>query len=740
MKKTIFFFLAFFIISSVNADTTIVRIHDHTDMTWYGNYDEWGVLPDNSKTYRKINLHYTMGCASNGCSDWDYTTKIEVLHRTGKLDSTLQTHPNFTVNGNILDTSYFSLSPVFINIWDSINNNTDSIQSTNLEIILFDDSNNPTLPTDTLIAWEAGIYSYNFDSLGYIIDSTFLYADSIWSPIYYNWYNIFEVIEPFELARIITPYGGTLQNNWKFTHTFDVTDYIQILRDSVEIRAHYSGWSSGFSATLDFEFIEGTPPRNVLKLENIYKGSYSYTTSAVFENTKLYPKKFWINNDADYAMVKMTTTGHGFDNNVNAAEFKPIDYYLKVDGLLTHTQFNWDNKCGENPIYPQGGTWIYDRANWCPGTKAEAFDHEISSYITAGDSIELDIDFQAYSWSGPQTPSYIIDCQLFQYKMLGSTNFNNSVEIIDIIKPSEKDVYSRKNPICSKPLIKARNYGTTPLTSFDIEYKIDGGATHTYQWSGNLGFLETEEIELPTLSNWSGSSNTFIVTLSNPNGMNDDYPDNNTMETTFQKVPEYPNTFAIWVQTNFGVISSLTQVSETSWKILDNQGALVISSGILYSNTQYRDTITLNNGCYTFIMTDTDEDGLEFWANNDGGGMIRFREIGASWLKAFDPDFGTNIIHEFTVGYPQSNAEIKEGNLQIYPNPAKEEIIVEFINTDATNIILMNNMGKIILNIPIKNKGYIAKKIDISDLATGIYYLKINDFDTDRLPKKVIKL
>ena len=41
-------------------------------------------------------------------------------------------------------------------------------------------------------------------------------------------------------------------------------------------------------------------------------------------------KKFRINNDADYAMVKMITTGHGFDNNVNAAEFKPIDYYLKA--------------------------------------------------------------------------------------------------------------------------------------------------------------------------------------------------------------------------------------------------------------------------------------------------------------------------------------------------------------------------------------------------------------------------
>ena len=71
---------------------------------------------------------------------------------------------------------------------------------------------------------------------------------------------------------------------------------------------------------------------------------------------------------------------------------------------LTHTQFNWDSDCGENPIYPQGGTWIYDRANWCPGKRAQTFDHEISNYITSSDSVEINVNFQSYSWSGTQTP------------------------------------------------------------------------------------------------------------------------------------------------------------------------------------------------------------------------------------------------------------------------------------------------------------------------------------------------
>ena len=149
-----------------------------------------------------------------------------------------------------------------------------------------------------------------FDSLGNIIDSFYVTAsNTIWIN-YHNWHQVFDVIENYELARVITPYGSMLANNWEFTTTFDVTDFIQVLRDSVEIRCHYSGWSSGFSATLDFEFIEGTPSRDVVKVENIYSGGFSYNSSSDFENTKLIPKKFLIEANSTNAMVKMASTGH----------------------------------------------------------------------------------------------------------------------------------------------------------------------------------------------------------------------------------------------------------------------------------------------------------------------------------------------------------------------------------------------------------------------------------------------
>tara|TARA_B100001248_G_scaffold262725_1_gene261641 strand:+ start:8677 stop:10887 length:2211 start_codon:yes stop_codon:yes gene_type:complete len=735
MKKLNLLLIFFAFIHNVFAgDTTTIRIHNQTDMTWYGNYDEWGVLPDASNKYRKIYLHYTMGCATGGCSDWDYTTQIFVKHRTGEIDSSLQITPQFTVNGNTLDTIMYSNTITYISSWDSTTNSVDSVLSNLLEIIIFNDSSNPTIATDTIYAYEAGFYNMIYDSIGNIIGQAYCTPDSTLINSNYNWYQSFDVIENYELARVITPYGNGLSNNWSFTTTFDITDFEKILRDSVEIRCHYSGWSSGFSATLDFEFIEGIPARDVLTVENIYTGGHSYVTSTDFEANKLNTKKLHINSNTENAMIKMTTTGHGFDNNQVAAEFKPINYYLNINGIQTHTQYNWDTDCGENPIFPQGGTWLYDRANWCPGKRAQAFDHEITPYIIPGDSIEIDIDFQEYSWSGTQTPSYIIECQLFEYT---NPNFTNSAEIIDIIKPSKKDEHSRKNPICGKPLIIIRNYGENALTSLDIEYNVKGGALHTFNWTGNLGFLETEEVELPNLSSWAGSNNIFEVSLKNPNGQTDEYNENNFMSSEFDLVPEYPETFALWVSTNSGVINTLSQESETSWDFYDINGNNIFTSGSLYSNTQYRDTLTFSPGCYTFVMQDTDEDGLDFWANNDGGGIVRFREIGASWLKAFNADFGTNIIHEFMIGGSQNIAESNR-KWEIFPIPTQDYIEISGFANNFTEINIVDSFGKTITTFQHNSVGEFHKKIDIKDYANGIYFIQIKD-GLSHITKKFVK-
>ena len=737
MKKSYLILLLFaFAYNGFATDTTTVRIHDHTDMTWYGNYDEWGVLPDSNTDYRKIYLHYTMGCATGGCSDWDYTTQIFVRHRTGEIDSTLQESPTFTVNGTTVDSLPFSDSS-YVYFWNLSTESVDSTLSNSYEIVQYNNPQSPTIATDTLIGFESGYFNMEFDSTGNVIDSFYIAAtDTLWLD-YTNWHQVYDVIENYELARVITPYGSSLSNNWEFTTTFDVTDFASILSDSVEIRCHYSGWSSGFSATLDFEFIEGTPARDVVKVENIYSGGYYYNSSDDFEANQLVPKKFLIEPNTTNALIKMSSTGHGFDNNQSAAEFKPINYYVKVDGVQTHTQYNWDNNCGVNPIYPQGGTWIYDRANWCPGTRSQVFDHEITPYITSGDSVEINVDYQAYSWSGTQTPSYIVESQLIQYK---DPNFENSAEIIDIIKPSLKDEHSRKNPICGKPLIVIKNYGSNTLTTVAIEYKVVGGTTNTFNWVGSLDFNQSQEVELPNLESWVGTENTFEVSLKSPNGQSEEYDANNSMKSEFEPVPDYPETFALWIATNDGVINNFTQESESSWDFYDADGTAIHSSGSLYADETYIDTFTFSPGCYTFDLEDSDEDGLRYWANNDGNGSVKFRKIAGQWLKSFNADFGTNIIHQFSVSNTVNISEITEDSFDIFPNPASDHLTmsVSLSSTSDVDFIILNSLGEELERITKNNFTEGVQKFDTSAYAPGIYYCKISTNEYEQVRKFVL--
>ena len=206
------------------------------------------------------------------------------------------------------------------------------------------------------------------------------------------------------------------------------------------------------------------------------------------------------------------------------------------------------------------------------------------------------------------------------------------------------------------------------------------------------------------------------------------------MSSSFEPAPTYPNTFALWFQTNNGVVNT-TQISESSWEFFDNDENLIYASGNLISNNQYRDTLSFENGCYTFKVTDTDDDGLDFWANNDGSGMVRFRELGASWLKSFDGDFGRFIHHEFRVENALANSEINDVNIAILPNPVTEEILVIGDLINSSKLILTDNIGRIV-SITNINKNNTIHKIDVKNFSKGIYFISI---DNTKIIKKVIK-
>jgi hypothetical protein len=87
---------------------------------------------------------------------------------------------------------------------------------------------------------------------------------------------------------------------------------------------------------------------------------------------------------------------------------------------------------------------------------------------------------------------------------------------------------------------------------------------------------------------------------------------------------------------------------------------------------------------------------------------------------------GTNIQKS------ENNSEVK-----IYPNPSKDILNVDFgtFETQKIKLNIIDNLGQVVYSL---NNANPKEEIDLSFLASGVYYLRIESDDNQKI-KKVIK-
>ena len=570
--------------------------------------------------------------------------------------------------------------------------------------------------------WEA--ISYLYDANGNIISTTPINIDGTITITDLSYFKRYPMA--FQIMSFVTPYGIGLDlgQNGK-TWYFDMTDYAPIFKGPKRITMNAGGqWQEDMD--IQFLFIVGTPPRDVIETQNIWRvESKSYVS--IQNDDAFEQRSHTLNPNAVDFKIKTAITGHG-----QQGEFIPQFHKMSLDGSVMDTWKVW-KECSDNPVYPQGGTWIYDRAGWCPGMATDIQELKITPFVTPGQSHTFDYGING----GSGTSNYWVSSHLVSY---GPANFTLDARVSDILSPTNRVDYERTNPICSKPQVVIQNSGSTTLTSLRIEYWINNNSQkEIYTWNGTLEFLETDTVSLPDPSslwlNMDSLHNTFYVNVSEPNGGFDEYSYNNLSKSSFAPAPVLPSVFSIWIQTNSGVISSWTNESETSWEIFDNDDLLEFASPTYYANTPYRDTVDFSPGCYTLLVSDTGDDGLDFWANSDGVGYIRLRKIGGNWLNVFEPDFGRFIQYEFRVEEVLGLHSEDIFNFQVFPNPATDEIIISSDFTKLKNLSILDNTGRVVTEInlsPVKS----VLHVDISNLAEGVYFISSSN---KNLIKKFIK-
>lgn len=621
----------------------------------------------------------------------------------------IATRPNIDfIKGN------FSLQTDLITVRDSIMNSPHKVTSYSVV-------NNSLVEGNSVYYWASGIFPvYNED--GEIVDEVEVMEEDVIFIEELVYYNKFPSI--YELMSFVTPYGigidlGLSGKTW----LFDMTDFGPILKGR---KRFYMDKGGQFQEEMDvkFAFIKGTPSRNIQSIQPIWPATaYGYTS--ILNNAHLEPRTLQTDSNVKSMKVRVTTTGHGQEG-----EFIPRTHSINVNG--GSSEFSWQvwKECSENPIQPQGGTWVYDRAGWCPGEPSVLNEFEIMPFVTLGSPFTIDYGLNTASGDS----RYIIAAQLVKY---GDINFQNDASLHTIVSPSSNVLYQRVNPVCAASEVIIRNNGSNVLTSVDIWYGIDGQTLKKYTWTGNLKFLQTANVVLPNLpaSEWQ-SGNRFIAYTSNPNNTQDQYVTNDRLVSNFIPSDHLEGDIIISMRTN-------SQPQETSWTLKNDAGSTIVKSkSNLQPNTTYQDTVKGLSGCFRLQFLDSDDDGISWWANGDGNGFIRIKSGESGWLT-FNPDFGGAFTYNFTTGNINSLEELgSEVSINVHPNPTSDRIHIDIKGVNGpTNITVFNHLGYKIYGeviLEINEEGH-ATSVDLSTFPSGIYHVQVAN-DGKVKTTKIVKI
>jgi hypothetical protein len=267
------------------------------------------------------------------------------------------------------------------------------------------------------------------------------------------------------------------------------------------------------------------------------------------------------------------------------------------------------------------------------------------------------------------------------------------------------------------PVVTVANYGSAPLTSMDIVYSVNGEEPMIYNWTGNLDFLETEQLELPTIPYVVLEENELEIILENVNGTTDEFENNNIATYSFDRSIATPSEVKLRLRLD-------SSPQDITWNVMDMSGEIVFSGGP-YANPGEIIEIVMpfdNLGCYEFTIYDAAGNGLQ-----PPGFFLLY--YGTNSQILLGTTFGSMAKAQFDVGNTLSiNEPAKAGQVVFYPNPVHDLGVLEFslsANADI-EVAVYNLVGQLQTQMA-KGKfdaGMHQLVVDASSLKPGMYIIR----------------
>jgi hypothetical protein len=294
--------------------------------------------------------------------------------------------------------------------------------------------------------------------------------------------------------------------------------------------------------------------------------------------------------------------------------------------------------------------------------------------------------------------------------------YANDVDVMEFTNMTDRYCTPELNPV-----LRIRNNGNTPLTSLELKYQVNNEEIQTLNWSGNLQLLESELIEIPGIPYELLTTNTLKVFASSTNGGDDEYTKNDTLLHVFEPALTTTRDLLVKVRTD-------NNPEEITWEIKNLNGDVVASGGpYTQANTVINTDVSVEaDGCYEFFVYDAGGNGV---CCAFGAGFVRLSS--GSVTVAQGTNFGEMLTAQFDVVSVGINSMPAITNFEAYPNPATNQVFVEFTpeRNQAIKIKIVNQLGQAVYSNEVQAASDVTRKLEISTSAwpAGIYMIVMDN-------------
>jgi thiol-disulfide isomerase/thioredoxin len=294
------------------------------------------------------------------------------------------------------------------------------------------------------------------------------------------------------------------------------------------------------------------------------------------------------------------------------------------------------------------------------------------------------------------------------------------------------------------------NFGTNAITSATVLLKENGTTVNTANYTGNITQFNTATVTFPS-GTYNMTSN-YTVELTNVNSgapFNSAYA---SADMSFVSAALVNNTVEVKVYTD-------NYPSETSWEIRNSATNAIVASGGPYQPgtddqfgaggadalTTKIHSVTLPSGsnCYKVILNDAYDDGFGYGTNPAGQYGMEIFSNGTSVLNLDLGNFGSTFTRDAAMKTDASSSvfELNTDALNVYPNPASDELFVQFEALASEYTISISDLqGRMIYSSNLNGvSGTQNVSVPVKEFSKGSYIVNVTSMGVTRSQHVVIK-